>query len=206
MLERLLVDGFAGLLVAGVARLERVAQDGMRVRASAGAASFRRRSTLQQCHDAAAERVRQLRDELEEDHGGLTRRQAAARQRAAVDRERRVAAALEAASELEAARATRDGRGGGGRRGAGRDGGDRRGPDRPGDDAGAVPASAEAPAPAEAPADAAAEAAAAPDARQPRASTTDAEARVMKMAAKSLERAAIGRPPTSSSPPTPKAA
>ena len=46
LLERLLVDGFAALLQAGVARLERVAQDGMRVRAAAGAASFRRLSTL----------------------------------------------------------------------------------------------------------------------------------------------------------------
>ena len=50
VLEGLLVDSFAALLKAGIASLDRVAQDGVRVRASAGAASFRRRSTLSQCH------------------------------------------------------------------------------------------------------------------------------------------------------------
>ena len=50
VLQQLLVDGFAALLNAGVADLTRVAQDGVRVRAAAGAASFRRRSTLQACH------------------------------------------------------------------------------------------------------------------------------------------------------------
>ena len=39
-LEDLLIDSFAGLVMAGVASLDRVAQDGVRVRASAGAASF----------------------------------------------------------------------------------------------------------------------------------------------------------------------
>jgi transposase len=48
VLERLLVDSFTALLRAGVASLDRVAQDGVRVRASAGAASFRRHSTLQE--------------------------------------------------------------------------------------------------------------------------------------------------------------
>ena len=41
VLERLLVDSFTALVQAGVASLERVAQDGVRVRASAGAASVR---------------------------------------------------------------------------------------------------------------------------------------------------------------------
>ena len=58
LLERLLVDGFAALLAAGVARLDRVAQDGMRVRASAGAASFRRLSTLERLRVAAAAQLR----------------------------------------------------------------------------------------------------------------------------------------------------
>ncbi|MGC8522735.1 MAG: transposase [Acidibrevibacterium sp.] len=49
VLERLLVDSFTALVRAGVASLDRVAQDGVRVRASAGAASFRRHSTLQDC-------------------------------------------------------------------------------------------------------------------------------------------------------------
>ena len=65
LLERLLTDGFAALLRAGIASLERVAQDGMRIRAGAGAASFRRRSSLEGCRRAAQARVAQLRAELD---------------------------------------------------------------------------------------------------------------------------------------------
>jgi Transposase domain (DUF772) len=54
-LEDLLIDSFAGLVMAGAASLDRVAQDGVRVRASAGAASFRRRSTLEDCREEAAQ-------------------------------------------------------------------------------------------------------------------------------------------------------
>jgi hypothetical protein len=53
LLEGLPVNSLAALLQAGVARLDRVAQDGMRVRASAGAVFFRRHSTLEQCHEQA---------------------------------------------------------------------------------------------------------------------------------------------------------
>ena len=110
LLERLLVDGFAALMAAGVARLERVAQDGMRVRASAGAASFRRRSTLEKLRAEAAAEVARLAHELEADPGAADRRERAARVRAAADREARVTAALLAAETLEAARAARDGK------------------------------------------------------------------------------------------------
>jgi len=102
VLEGLLVDSFAGLLKAGAAGLDRVAQDGMRVRASAGAASFRRHSSLQECHRQAKKRVEQLRRELDADPGAASRRQAAARKRAAEDRERRVADALAVAEALHA--------------------------------------------------------------------------------------------------------
>src|SRR5829696_838621 len=43
LLDQLLTDSVAVLMHKGLAKLERVAQDGMRVRASAGAGSFRRR-------------------------------------------------------------------------------------------------------------------------------------------------------------------
>ena len=46
VLEQLLIDSFAAMLRAGHAWLARVAQDGMRVRAAAGAASFRRAASL----------------------------------------------------------------------------------------------------------------------------------------------------------------
>src|ERR687889_1441628 len=104
VLERLLTDSFAAMLKTGHASLDRVAQDGMRVRAAAGAASFRRRASLARCRAEAAAEVARLRAELEADPGALSRRQAAARLRAAADRERRVAAALTLAEQLAAKR------------------------------------------------------------------------------------------------------
>src|SRR5215218_7831264 len=85
VLERLLVDSFAAMLKTGHASLDRVAQDGMRMRAAAGAASFRRRASLERCRAEAA--ATRLRAELEADPRTLSRRQAAARLRAAADRE-----------------------------------------------------------------------------------------------------------------------
>jgi transposase len=102
VLEQLLIDSFTALVQAGVASLDRIAQDGMRVRASAGAASFRRPPTLQECRCRAEAAVQALREELDTDPGASTRRKAAARQRAAADRERRVREALAVAEALHA--------------------------------------------------------------------------------------------------------
>ncbi len=60
-LDELLSTSLAALLAAGAVKLERVAQDGMRVRASAGAASFRRRGSLQECLQRAGERAERER-------------------------------------------------------------------------------------------------------------------------------------------------
>jgi len=79
VLECLLVDSFTALVRAGVASLDRVAQDGVRVRASAGAASFRRHSTLQECRCEAEKAVHDLRTQLDTDPGAASRKQAAAR-------------------------------------------------------------------------------------------------------------------------------
>ena len=102
VLERLLADSFTALVRAGVASLQRVAQDGMRVRASAGAASFRRHSTLEECRCAAEQAIRDLRAQLEADPGSASRQQVAARRRAAEEREQRVRAALAVTEELHA--------------------------------------------------------------------------------------------------------
>jgi transposase len=99
-LEQLLVDSFTALTTAGVASLDRIAQDGVRVRASAGAASFRRHSTLEECRAEAADALGRLRREATSDPGAASRREAAARLRAAQDREHRVAKALEVTREL----------------------------------------------------------------------------------------------------------
>ena len=100
-LDELLTQSVASLMSEGLVELKRVAQDGMKVRASAGASSFRRKKTLRGCLKQAKEQVRELRRELEEDPGAATRREQAARERAAREREERVKKALERAQELE---------------------------------------------------------------------------------------------------------
>jgi hypothetical protein len=63
-LQQLLTHSAEVLRQQGLTDLDRVAQDGMRVRASAGAASFRRRATLERLlHEAQAD-VRRLRQQL----------------------------------------------------------------------------------------------------------------------------------------------
>jgi transposase len=102
VLDRLLADSFAAMMAAGMASLERVAQDGVRVRAAAGAASFRRRPRLLELRRQAAARVAELRAELASDPAATSRRQAAARQRAARERVERLEAAVAALDTLEA--------------------------------------------------------------------------------------------------------
>lgn len=106
-LERLLADGVAALVAAGLVGLEVLAQDGLKVRAAAGAASFRRRPRLEQFAAAAAARVARLRAELADDPGAGDRRKAAGQQRAAREQEQRMQAALDRMGELEVERARR---------------------------------------------------------------------------------------------------
>jgi len=105
LLSRLLTESVAALMSAGVVDLQRVAQDGMRVRASAGAASFRRGETLRECLKDAEEQVEALRKELEDDPAATSRRLKAARERAAEDRRKRVQEAL---AQLPGAEAKKD--------------------------------------------------------------------------------------------------
>jgi len=102
VLDELLTRGVATLLAEGLVDLNRVAQDAMRVRASAGAASFRRRPTPQDALAQAEAQVEALRAELEDDPAASDRRVTGARQRAARERAERVRAALERLPELEA--------------------------------------------------------------------------------------------------------
>jgi transposase len=100
-LERLLVQSVAALMTRGEVTLARVAHDGVRVRASAGAASYRGRGGLRRALAEAATQVTRLRAELDDDPAATSRRQEAARERAAREREERVKAALEVLPELE---------------------------------------------------------------------------------------------------------
>ena len=93
-LDELLTENLAALLAAGVVKLKAVAQDGVRVRASAGAGSFRREDKLEVYLEAARQRVQTLKQRIEEDPAGATRAEQAARQRAAKEREARIEAAL----------------------------------------------------------------------------------------------------------------
>jgi len=99
-LDGLLTDSVAALMAAGAVTLKRVAQDGMRVRAGAGAASFRRGESLEDCLEKARTQVQALKVQREEDPGAVTRRQQAARERAARERQERVEKALERLPEL----------------------------------------------------------------------------------------------------------
>ncbi len=101
-LDEVLTHSVAVLMAQGLVKLNRVYQDGTRVRASAGAASFRRRPSLERCLQEAEEQIEWLRKELEENPEATSRRQAAARQRATEDRRRRVEAALAQMPEAEA--------------------------------------------------------------------------------------------------------
>lgn len=100
-LDRLLTANVAALLASGVVTMNRVAQDGMRVRAHAGAGSYRRKARLQQFHEQARRQVEALKGELLDDPQATSRRQQAARLRAAEEREQRIAKALDALPKME---------------------------------------------------------------------------------------------------------
>ena len=100
VLDDLLSESVASLMVAGVVKLARVAQDGVRVRASAGTGSFRREDKLKAYLEEARARVQALKREIDEDPGLLTRRQAVARARAIREREERIGKALARLPEL----------------------------------------------------------------------------------------------------------
>ena len=104
LLDELLVQSVAALLATGEVSLTRVAHDGIRVRAGAGAASFRRRATLERALAEADAQVRALKRELDEDPSATSRRVAAARERAATERAGRVRRALDQLPAIEAAK------------------------------------------------------------------------------------------------------
>lgn len=105
LLDRLLSENLASLSAAGVIDLDEVVQDGVRVRASAGSASYRRRKTLRKELKKARRLVERLARESDAD--ASNQRIEAARQRAATDRAQRVQAALDKLTEIEAERKRR---------------------------------------------------------------------------------------------------
>ncbi len=105
-LDDLMTQVLAVLMHGGLVTLERVAQDGMRVRASAGAASFRREPSLKACLEVARTQVEEAKRQADEPDTQRTARERAAAERAAREREERVTHAL---AELPKARAAKSG-------------------------------------------------------------------------------------------------
>jgi transposase len=99
--DGLLTNIVATLLDAGLVKMDRVAQDGMKVRASAGESSFHRRGTLEKSLEEARQQVEALKQLAEEDGAELTRRQRAARERAARERQERIEKAMRQCDELQ---------------------------------------------------------------------------------------------------------
>jgi transposase len=135
LLDRLLSEHLAALAKTGLINLETLVQDGVRIRASAGAASFRREATLDRHLALAEAAVEELKREVDARPDASNQRIQAAKERAARERGERVKAAQTALAEVKARRQERE-------------------EQRPN---GKKP-------------------------KEPRASTTDADARVMKMA------------------------
>ena len=106
VLNRLLTQTVAVLLHEGLVDLTRVAQDGMRVRAAAGTSSFRRGQTIATCLEEAQTQVEALRSQVNEDAGAASRREQAARQRAATERVERLQAAQVELTQLQSVNAT----------------------------------------------------------------------------------------------------
>jgi transposase len=104
LMDEVLTANVAALAAAGAISLERVAQDGMRVRADAGAASFRRQASLEQHLAEAGELVKDIKQRAAADPAAASRRAQAARQRAAQEREERIRAALEQLPQVQAAK------------------------------------------------------------------------------------------------------
>ncbi len=107
LFDRLLSEHLASLSTAGVIDLDEVVQDGVRVRASAGSGSYRRRKTLRKELKKARRLVARLSRESEDDPDASNRRIEAGRRRATAEREGRVRAALGKLDEIEAERARR---------------------------------------------------------------------------------------------------
>jgi transposase len=135
LLDRLLSEHLAALAEAGVVDLDRLAQDGVRIRANAGTGSFRREATLDRHLALAQAVVEELKREVETHADAGNQRQRAARERAARERSERVQKAQTALAELKRKRQQLDEKGGNGKK-----------------------------------------------MKEPRASMTDADARIMKMA------------------------
>lgn len=102
--DDLLAQLVASLMHEGLVTMNRVAQDGMRVKANAGRSSFRRGETLRKCQVHAKAQVAILRKLIDADPQALSQREASARERAAREREERIQRAIRNYEDLQGRR------------------------------------------------------------------------------------------------------
>lgn len=100
-LDDLLTQSITVLIHRGIVTLARVAQDGTRIRASAGVGSFRREASLRECQRRAQQQVERTKRQAEQERN----RQTAAQARAATEYLARVDEALRAVPDVAAAKA-----------------------------------------------------------------------------------------------------
>jgi len=102
-LDELFTQVIASLVDKELVSVRRVSQDGVRVRVSAGAGSFRREERLQKLLAESKQHVEELRRQLEnpEYSATLSSRQGAARRRAAKEKQQRLEQAIAQLPELK---------------------------------------------------------------------------------------------------------
>jgi transposase len=103
-LDDLMTQVLARLCHAGLVEFEHIAQDGIRVRASAGAASFHRQTTLEKCLAEAQALLTTLEAPSGSAAQAVTAREQAAHERAAQERIERLEAALAEMPSAQAAK------------------------------------------------------------------------------------------------------
>ena len=110
LLDRLLTPSVTGLIAEKLITLEEMAIDGTKVRACAGRGSMSQRKRLESIEKAVAERIAELKSELDKDPGEPERRRKKRALQAAEERARRVERArqkLAALTQEQAVRAKR---------------------------------------------------------------------------------------------------
>jgi transposase len=103
-LDKLLTEIISTMMHQNLVTLNKVAQDGMRVRACAGADSFHQGNSLEKCMVEAEEQVKRLAQEREHPDPEVSPRERSARERAARERKERIQAALNELPAVQAAK------------------------------------------------------------------------------------------------------
>src|ERR1700693_1176076 len=118
-LDEVFTQVIASLVDKELVSVSRVSQDGVRVRVSAGAGSFRREERLQKLLAESKQHVEELRRQLEcpEYSAALSARQRAARQRAVKEKQQRLGQAIAQLRELKQKQAEAAQKAGQGKRG-----------------------------------------------------------------------------------------